>query len=75
MTELLQQAVATASTLPEVRQDELARVLLQLVGLEQPPYLLSPDEEADLDASLAEAEKGEFATDEEVEAVWSRFRR
>ncbi len=75
MTELLQQAVATVSTLPEARQDELARVLLQLAGLEQPPYLLSPEEEADIDASLAEVEKGELAPDEEVEAVWARFRR
>jgi predicted transcriptional regulator len=75
MTQLLQQALATVSALPDARQDEIARVLLQLAGLEQPPYLLSPEEEADLDASIAEAGRGEFATDEEVAAVWARFRR
>ena len=35
-------------------------------GVTQTPYVLTPEEEADLDASLAEAERGEFATDEEV---------
>jgi len=38
----------------------------------QPPYVLTPEEEADLDASLAEAERGDFATDEEVRAVWAK---
>jgi predicted transcriptional regulator len=36
----------------------------------QTPYALTPEEEAELDASLAEAAQGEFATDEEVRAVW-----
>ena len=75
MTPLLEQAVAMASALPDEQQDELARILLQLAGLEQPACQLSPEEEADLDAALAEAERGEFATDEEVAAVWARFKR
>ena len=75
MTQLLRQALATVSALPDARQDELARVLLQLAGWEPPPHTLSPEEEADLDASIIEAENGEFATDGEVAAVWARFRR
>jgi predicted transcriptional regulator len=39
---------------------------------EQSPYELTPEEAADTDASLAEAERGEFATDEEVRAVWAK---
>ena len=35
-------------------------------------YELTPEEEAELDASLAEAERGEFATDDEVCAVWAK---
>jgi predicted transcriptional regulator len=73
MTRLLEEAVATVARLPADRQDELARVLLQLAGHEQPPYILSPEEEADLDASIAEASRGEFATDEDVKAVWAKF--
>jgi len=72
MTRLLKQAVEAVSTLPADRQDELARVLLQLAGVEQPPYVLTPEEEADIDASLAEAERGEFATEEEVRAMWAK---
>ena len=41
-------------------------------GVPQTPYVLTPDEEADLDASLAEAERGEFATDGEVRAMWAK---
>jgi predicted transcriptional regulator len=36
------------------------------------PYELTSEEEADMDASLAEAERGEFATDEEVRALWAK---
>jgi len=39
---------------------------------QRPPYELSLEEEAELDASLAEAERGEFATEEEVRAVWAK---
>ncbi len=72
MTKLFEQAVATVSALPDDMQDELARVLLELAGVEQPPYEPTPEEEADLQASIAEAERGEFATDEEVRAMWAK---
>ena len=36
------------------------------------PYELTPEEAAELDASLDEAAQGEFATDEEVRAVWAK---
>jgi len=41
-------------------------------GVTQPPCVLTAEEKADLDASLAETERGEFATDEEVRAVWAK---
>ena len=72
MTRLLEQAVAVVSTLPADKQDELARVLLQLAGLEQSPCALTPEEEADINISLAEADRGEFATDIEVRAMWAK---
>ena len=72
MTRLLEQAIEAVSALPDEVQDDLARILLQLAGVDQPPYELTPEETADLDASLAEAAKGEFATDEEVRAIWAK---
>jgi predicted transcriptional regulator len=75
MTRLLDEAVATVSTLPEDVQDDVARIMLQLAGVEQPPYVLTPEEEADLDASIAEARRGEFATDEEIRAIRAKYGR
>ena len=72
MTRLLDQAIETVSALPDEAQDDLARILLQFAGVEQPPYVLTAEEDADIDASLAEAERGEFATDEEVRAMWAK---
>lgn len=72
MTMLLDQAVETVRVLPDAVQDELARVLLQLAGIDQPPLLLTPEEDAALEDSLAQAERGEFATDEEIGAIWAK---
>jgi hypothetical protein len=70
MTRLLEQAIEAVSVLPEDVQDDLARMLLQLAGVDQPPYELTPEEAADIDAPLAE--RGEFATDEEIRAMWAK---
>ena len=72
MTRLLEQAVEAVSALPDDAQDDLARILLQLAGIDQPAYELTLGEAADIDASLTEAERGEFASDEEVRAVWAK---
>jgi hypothetical protein len=44
MTKLLEQAVDTVRTLPPKMQDDLARLLLQLAGHEQPKALAELDE-------------------------------
>jgi predicted transcriptional regulator len=72
MTRLLEQAVEAVSVLPDDVQDDLARMLLQLAGVEQPLYELTREEASDIDASLAEADRGEFATDEEIRAMWAK---
>lgn len=72
MTRLLEQAVERMRFLPDSMQDELAHVLLQLAGDEQPAVQLTAEEDAALDESLAEAERGEFASDEEVQAIWAK---
>jgi hypothetical protein len=72
MTKLLEQAVETVRGLPPEIQDELARMLLQLAGEAQPLLQLSPEEEASLEESLAQADSGEFATDGQVRAIWAK---
>jgi hypothetical protein len=75
MTRLLEEAFSTVAALPDARQDELARVMLRLAGVDQPPLQLTPEEEADLAAAEAEIERGELATAEEVRAMWAKHGR
>ncbi|HEY7844916.1 MAG TPA: hypothetical protein VID30_14715 [Bradyrhizobium sp.] len=73
MTKLLEQAVETVRGLPPEVQDDLARILLQLAGKDQPVIQLSAAEEASLQESLAQADRGQFATDEQVRAIWAKY--
>jgi predicted transcriptional regulator len=72
MTKLLEQAVETVRALPPEVQDDLARILLQLAGEDQPEIQLSAAEKASFEESLAQADRGEFATDEQVRAIWAK---
>ncbi|WOJ90088.1 hypothetical protein RZS28_01930 [Methylocapsa polymorpha] len=72
MTKLLEQAVEAARALPPELQDDIARLVLQLAGEEEPPVILSAEERVALDLSKAAAARGEFATDEQVRAVWAK---
>ncbi len=44
-------------------------------GAEADEHDLTPQQYAGLDESIAEADRGEFATDKEVRAVFARYRR
>ena len=72
MTRLFEQAVETVRSLPPEMQDDLARMLLQLAGKDQPVFQLSAEEASSLDQSLAQADRGEFATDKQVRAIWAK---
>ena len=74
MTRLLEQAIAAANNLPSDAQDDIARVILRLTGAddETAPVPLSPDERTAIGASKAAAARDEFATDEQVRAIWGK---
>lgn len=72
MTVLLDQAVKSLRDLPDETQDALARLLMQFAGIDQATVELTPDEAASLDESIAQAERGEFATDGQIRAIWSK---
>ncbi|UMY18018.1 hypothetical protein MMB17_01265 [Methylobacterium organophilum] len=72
MTDLLEKAVATARELSPDMQDEIARVMLALAGEARAAYRFTPEEEAEQDAADAEEARGEYATDEEVRAIWAK---
>ncbi|MDP3407790.1 hypothetical protein [Bosea sp. (in: a-proteobacteria)] len=68
MTKLLQQALAATEALSPDMQDELARQILAFTARESEVYQLSEEELAALD----EADRGGFASDDEVAALWTK---
>ena len=73
MTKLLEQAFEAARALPPELQDDAARLLLQFVGDDTDVIPMTPEEEATFDLSHAQAAHGEFATDEQVRAIWAIY--
>jgi hypothetical protein len=72
MTKLLERAVDSVRALPPEVQDELARLLLQVAGEEQPVIRLTVEERADLAEADAEINRGEFATDEQMRSILAK---
>ncbi|MEX0407198.1 hypothetical protein ABGN05_16145 [Aquibium sp. LZ166] len=72
MTKLLEKAVAAARDLPDDVQDEIARIMLNLAGEDGPVIELSSTQEGSFAESLAQARRGEFASEEDVSSVWAR---
>ena len=72
MTKLLDQAVETARRLAPEQQDEIAHMMMLYADL--PVIQLTPEEEADLAAADEEIARGDLATDEQVQALWTKRR-
>jgi hypothetical protein len=47
-------------------------VTMAMTGDETPVIQLTAEEDASFDQSLAQAERGEFATDEHMLAIWAK---
>lgn len=72
MTELFEKAIRTARTLPPEFQDDIARIVLSLARADVAMFPLSADEEASFARSRDEAARKVYATDEDVDAIWSK---
>ncbi len=72
MTKLMEEAIDLLRNIPPELQDELAQVIMQLTGREPQVYELTPEEDADIAASEAAAARGEFATDGQIKALWTK---
>ena len=71
MSRLLEEAIETVRRLPEGCQDALAGVMLVLAG-DELRLLASLGEEVDLNVSLDQARRGEFASEEQIAGIWSK---
>lgn len=75
MTRLLEIAIEAARQLEPAEQDELARAIMEMVnGGDEGVYVLSDEERAAVEIGIAQADRGEFATDEEVGALFAKYR-
>jgi predicted transcriptional regulator len=75
MTKLLDEAIEKVRALPDSEQDHAAATLLALAALAEQDgvYKLSAEERAAIDEGLAQADRGEFASDERVAAMWKKL--
>ena len=71
MIKVLEQAIAKVRALPEDKQ-QLAAELLEELAATGEPYFLSEAERAILLPALERAEKGEFASDADMAALWRK---
>ncbi len=74
MSELLQTAIIQVKTLTEVEQDRIAMAMLELANAFAEPGEIPPEDLPAVLQGMAEADAGMFASDDEVEAVFKRFR-
>ncbi len=75
MTKLLEKALEAVRQLPPESQDHIARLLLQFADGEGEPEAIEPEHLAAVAEGLAQAERGEFADDEQVAALLARHQR
>lgn len=73
MIKVLEDAIEKIKNLPEERQAYAAEVLEQIAASEGGVFEIPDDHIAGVLEGLEQAKRGEFATDEEVEAVFARL--
>ncbi len=74
MTTLLDQGIQAIRELPAERQD-LAGELLLTLAASAPRCELTAEQVEDLKLAIEQADRGEFASDEDVAKAWQKFTR
>ena len=73
MTKLLEQAIKAVRKLPPERQDELAEGLV-MAAASAKERTYTPEQIKAMREGYEQAEAGQFVSDEEVEALFAKFR-
>lgn len=74
MTRLLEIAIEAARQLEPAEQDELARAIMEMVSRgDEGVYVLSDEERAAVEVGRQQAARGEFATEDEIEALFKKY--
>ena len=72
--EQIEQILERVRTWPAERLEDAAAILLEMEQQDSSVYELSEEELAEIEVALEEADRGEFATDEEMKALFDRYR-
>ena len=75
MTKLFEMAVEAVRQVSPEEQDEIARTIFDILDTDAEPYVLSDEEKAAIERSREAARRGEFATEEQVRAVLTKYAR
>lgn len=75
MTKLLEQTIEKIRERPQEDQDRAAYMLMALLDEQDEPEQLDAETIAAIREGMAQAERGEFASDEEMEAFFARHRK
>jgi hypothetical protein len=70
----LKDLLERVQTWPEEAQNELVAVANQIESELQGDYVASQEELEAIDAAIASLDAGEFASDEEIQAAFAKFR-
>ncbi len=74
-TKRLAQALERVESWPAEWQEQLAEIALDIdAGLKDGIYYPTPEELAGVDRGLRDADQGRFASEEEVEQAFAKFR-
>jgi predicted transcriptional regulator len=74
MTKKLAEFIKRAESWPEEAQEQALATLQSIEQEIRQPHELSEDDRRAIDRGLADAKAGRFASDEEVEQLFARFR-
>lgn len=72
MTKVLEDVIEKVRRLPEDRQAYVAEVLEQIVANDGDLFVVPEEHRAAVLEGLEQAERGEFATDQEMAALWKK---
>jgi predicted transcriptional regulator len=72
MTKVLEDAIEKVRRLPEERHAHVAEILEQIVAFGNDPFIVPETHRAAVLQGLAEAERGEYVSDEDMAALWKK---
>ena len=73
MTKLFEKGIEAVKALPPDQQDMAGALLLEIAEMSSRKYALTAEHIEDLKISIAQADRGEFATDAEMAETCAKF--